>query len=46
LVERLLRLLAAGETRKAVLADYPYLDPEDGDATSRWTTCLVENRTA
>ena len=30
-VARLLGLLAAGETREAVLANYPYLEPEDID---------------
>jgi uncharacterized protein (DUF433 family) len=30
-VARLLGLLAAGETREAILAAYPYLEPEDID---------------
>jgi uncharacterized protein (DUF433 family) len=30
-VARLLGLLAAGETREAILANYPYLEPEDID---------------
>ena len=30
-VARLLRLLAAGETRESILANYPYLESEDID---------------
>ena len=35
-VARLLGLLAAGETREAILANYPYLEPEDIDEVFRW----------
>jgi uncharacterized protein (DUF433 family) len=34
-VARLLGLLAAGETREAILAGYPYPEPEDIDAAPR-----------
>ena len=30
-VARLLGLLAAGQTREAILGNYPYLEPEDID---------------
>ena len=33
-VARLLGLLAAGETREAILANYPYLEPEDIDGAA------------
>jgi uncharacterized protein (DUF433 family) len=35
-VARLLGLLAAGETRDAILANYPYLEREDIDAVAAW----------
>jgi uncharacterized protein (DUF433 family) len=35
-VARLLGLLAAGETREAILAGYPYLESEDIDASLWW----------
>jgi uncharacterized protein (DUF433 family) len=35
-VARLLGLLAAGETREKILADYPYLEPEDIDEALRY----------
>jgi uncharacterized protein (DUF433 family) len=33
-VARLLGLVAAGETREAILANYPYLESEDIDAAT------------
>jgi len=35
-VARLLGLLAAGETREAILANYPYLEPKDIDEALHW----------
>ena len=35
-VARLLGLLAAGETREAILTNYPYLETEDIDAALRY----------
>jgi uncharacterized protein (DUF433 family) len=35
-VARLLGLLAAGETREAILTNYPYLEIEDIDAALRY----------
>jgi len=32
----LLGLLAAGETREAILANYPYLEAEDIDEALHW----------
>ena len=37
-VARLLGLLAAGENREAILASFPYLEPEDIDEALRYTT--------
>jgi uncharacterized protein (DUF433 family) len=42
-VARLLGLLAAGETREAILANYPYLEPEDIDKALRWNAMGLEN---
>jgi uncharacterized protein (DUF433 family) len=44
-VARLLGLLAAGETREAILAAYPYLEPEDIDAALRYAASLAEDET-
>ena len=35
-VARILGLLAAGETREAILSNYPYLEPEDIDEALHW----------
>jgi len=45
-VARLLGLLASGETREAILFNYPYLEPEDIDEALRWSaksTGLADN---
>ena len=42
---RLLGLLAAGETREAILANYPYLEAEDIDAALRYAAFLAEDET-
>ena len=44
-VARLLGLLAAGETRETVLADYPYLEPDDVTEVLRYATFLAEDET-
>jgi len=44
-VARLLGLLAAGETREAILANYPYLESEDIDAALRYAAFLAEDET-
>lgn len=44
-VSRLLGLLAAGETREAILAAYPYLEPEDIDEALLYAACLAEEET-
>lgn len=44
-VARLLGLLASGETREAILANYPYLEPEDIDAALRYAAFLAEDET-
>ena len=44
-VARLLGLLAAGETREKILADYPYLEPEDIDEALRYAASLAEDET-
>ena len=44
-VARLLGLLAAGETREAILANYPYLESEDIDAALRFAAALAEDET-
>lgn len=44
-VARLLGLLAAGETREAILTNYPYLDTEDIDAALRYAASLAEDET-
>jgi uncharacterized protein (DUF433 family) len=44
-VARLLGLLAAGATRDQILADYPYLEPEDIDEALRYAALLAEDET-
>ena len=40
---RLLGLLAAGETREQILANYPYLEAEDIDEALRYAAFLAED---
>ncbi|HEY1983673.1 MAG TPA: DUF433 domain-containing protein [Xanthobacteraceae bacterium] len=42
---RLLGLLAIGSTRDKILADYPYLEPEDIDETLQYAALLAEDET-
>jgi uncharacterized protein (DUF433 family) len=42
-VARLLGLLAAGSTREQILADYPYLEPEDIDEALQYAAFLAED---
>ena len=42
-VARLLGLLAAGETREQILANYPYLESEDIDEALRYAVSLAED---
>jgi uncharacterized protein (DUF433 family) len=42
-VARLLGLLAAGETREQILANYPYLETEDIDEALRYAAFLAED---
>jgi uncharacterized protein (DUF433 family) len=44
-VSRLLGLLAAGETREAVLENYPYLEEADIDEVLRYAAFLAEDET-
>lgn len=44
-VARLLGLLAAGETQEAILASFPYLEPEDIGAALRYAAFLAEDET-
>lgn len=44
-VARLLGLLAAGETREAILASYPYLESEDIDEALRYAADLADDET-
>jgi uncharacterized protein (DUF433 family) len=44
-VSRLLGLLAAGETRDAILQAYPFLQAEDIDETLQFAACLAEEET-
>jgi len=41
-VSRLLGLLAAGESEEAILAEYPYLEPEDIRAALAYAAALAE----
>ena len=42
---RLLGLLAAGETREAILRNYPYLETEDINEVLRYAAFLAEDET-
>jgi len=42
-VARLLGLLASGETREQILANYPYLEAEDIDEALRYAAFLAED---
>jgi uncharacterized protein (DUF433 family) len=44
-VSRLLGLMAAGETREAILKAYPHLEPADIDEALRYAACLSEDET-
>jgi uncharacterized protein (DUF433 family) len=44
-VSRLLGLLAAGESRKAILQDYPYLEAADIDEALRYAAFLADDET-
>ncbi len=44
-VARLLGLLAAGETREAILKAYPYLETDDFDEVLRYAAFLAEDET-
>jgi uncharacterized protein (DUF433 family) len=44
-VARLLGLLASGETREAILANYPYLESEDINEALRYAAFLAEDET-
>ena len=44
-VARLLGLMAAGETREAILKSYPYLESEDIDEALRYAAFLAEDET-
>jgi len=44
-VARMLGLLAAGETREKILADYPYLEAADIDAALRYAAFLADEDT-
>jgi len=44
-VSRLLGLLAAGETKEAVLQAYPYLESEDISEALRYAAYLAEDET-
>lgn len=44
-VSRLLGLLAAGENRETILAEYPYLEPEDIDEALRYAAALADDDT-
>lgn len=44
-VSRLLGLMAAGQTRDAILEAYPYLEPQDIDEALRYAAWLAEGET-
>jgi uncharacterized protein (DUF433 family) len=44
-VALLLGLLAAGETKDQIVAEYPYLEPEDIDEALQYAACLAEDET-
>lgn len=43
-VSRLLGLLAAGQDEKTILAEYPYLEPEDIQAALAYAAALAEDQ--
>ena len=43
-VSRLLGLLAAGQEEKAILTEYPYLEPEDIGAALAYAAALAEDQ--
>jgi len=43
-VSTILGQLAAGQSREAVLADYPYLEPDDITAALEFTAARVSER--
>ncbi|HMD66633.1 MAG TPA: DUF433 domain-containing protein [Stellaceae bacterium] len=45
-VARLLGLLAGDSTRDQILADYPYLEPEDVDEALQYAASLAEDETS
>jgi uncharacterized protein (DUF433 family) len=44
-VARLLGLMAAGETREAILKAYPYIESDDIDEALRYAAFLAEDET-
>ncbi len=44
-VARLLGLLASGESRDVILANYPYLEAEDIDEALRYAAFLADDET-
>ena len=44
-VARLLGLMAAGETRDAILKKYPYIESDDIDEALRYAAFLAEDET-
>ena len=44
-VSRLLGLLAAGESREAILADFPYIESADIDEALRYAAFLAKDET-
>ncbi len=44
-VSRLLGLLASGEARETILAEYPYLEAEDIDEALRYAAALADGET-
>lgn len=44
-VARLLGLLAVGESREQILANYPYLEPGDIDQALQYAASLAEDET-
>ena len=42
---RLLGLLAAGSTRDQILAEYPYLEPDDINEALHYAALLAEDET-
>jgi len=44
-VSRLLGLLAAGESKESILAEYPYLEPQDIEEALSYAAALAEEET-